>query len=61
MVAVSSHDGQVVARVTDTGEGVAEHAGQDLFEPFFTTRNEQGAAGLGLAIARATARHTGAI
>ena len=59
VVAVSSHDGQVVARVTDTGEGVAEHAGQDLFEPFFTTRTEQGAAGLGLAIARATARAHG--
>jgi signal transduction histidine kinase len=59
VVGVSSHDGRVIARVTDTGPGVPETAVPHVFEPFFTTRSEQGAAGLGLAIGRATARSNG--
>jgi signal transduction histidine kinase len=59
VVEVSSRDGQVVARVTDTGAGVPEDAVPSLFDPFFTTRSQQGAAGLGLAIARAAARAHG--
>jgi signal transduction histidine kinase len=59
VVGVSSRDGRVVASVTDTGAGVPEDAVPSLFDPFFTTRSQQGAAGLGLAIARATARAHG--
>jgi two-component system sensor histidine kinase HydH len=59
VVAVSSQDDQVVARVTDTGEGVPEDVEPHLFEPFFSTRRERGAPGLGLAIGRATARAHG--
>jgi two-component system, NtrC family, sensor histidine kinase HydH len=59
VVEVANEGDRVVARVTDTGEGVAEQIATQLFEPFFTTRAQHGAAGLGLAIGRATARAHG--
>jgi two-component system NtrC family sensor kinase len=48
-----------VVTVTDTGSGIAPEARQHVFEPFFTTRREKGAAGLGLAISRAIAEAHG--
>lgn len=39
--------------ITDTGKGIApEHISQ-LFEPFFTTRGDQGGTGLGLSVVKA--------
>ena len=40
-----------VIRVRDTGEGLGPEVRRRLFEPFFTTRTQRHAAGLGLSIA----------
>jgi signal transduction histidine kinase len=41
-------DGQVYARVRDTGIGMSDDVQQNIFEPLFTTKGEQGT-GMGLA------------
>jgi len=51
--------GRALLEVEDTGVGIAPEVLPHLFEPFFTTRAQHGAAGLGLAIGRATARAHG--
>ena len=56
-VAGGERGSQVVVRVCDNGEGIAEEARERLFEPFFTTRTK--GTGLGLAIARRTAEQLG--
>jgi two-component system, cell cycle sensor histidine kinase and response regulator CckA len=38
--------------VKDDGAGIPPDVLEHLFEPFFTTRHEQGGVGLGLAVAR---------
>jgi len=45
--------------VSDNGSGMSKEIREHLFEPFFTTRHEQGGVGLGLAVARSivTAHH----
>jgi len=45
--------------VRDNGCGMSQEILEHLFEPFFTTRHEQGGVGLGLAVARSivTAHH----
>ncbi|MDP3333710.1 MAG: ATP-binding protein [Methylococcaceae bacterium] len=45
--------------VRDNGCGISKEIIEHLFEPFFTTRHEQGGVGLGLAVARSivTAHH----
>lgn len=43
----------VVLSISDDGPGVAPADVERVFEPFFTTRREQGGAGLGLSIAQA--------
>jgi signal transduction histidine kinase len=61
-VEVSSRDGEVVLDVADTGSGIAALDLPRVFEPFFTTRPDRGAAGLGLAAARAIAdAHSGTL
>src|SRR5213076_707885 len=53
-VHVERHDGDVVVRVEDTGEGLADEAAARMFERFWRAdraRTGEGA-GLGLAIAR---------
>ncbi len=49
-------DRYVIFRVDDDGPGVDPEIRDQLFEPFVTTRSEQGGAGLGLAIVEAVAR-----
>ena len=46
----SSLDGQIVIRVRDHGPGFPPGIGEQLFEPFFSTKAE--GTGMGLAIAR---------
>lgn len=61
-IAVSVAEGRALIRVADDGEGVSESNRHRLFEPFFTTRRDQGGTGMGLAIVRALAEaHDGAI
>jgi signal transduction histidine kinase len=54
-VDVAGRGGEVVLDVADTGSGIPVLDLPRIFEPFFTTRFERGAAGLGLAAARAIA------
>jgi len=39
--------------VVDDGRGIAADARARVFEPFFTTRQDEGGTGLGLSLARA--------
>lgn len=50
----------LVLTIADDGSGVPEADAQRVFEPFFTTRREEGGAGLGLSIARALLAANGA-
>ena len=53
--------GEVVLNVQDTGYGMAEDVRDHIFEPFFSTKGEDGM-GLGLAVVKATLeRHGGTI
>ena len=54
-VEVEAAPGVVVLRVVDDGEGIPPLVLPHVFEPFFTTRGDRAAAGLGLAAARAIA------
>jgi signal transduction histidine kinase len=58
-VEVRRDGGDVLLRVSDTGPGVPSELGERAFEPFVTTREEAGALGLGLAVARLIARRHG--
>lgn len=44
----ANRDGQVCLLVRDDGPGMNEHTKKNLFEPFFTTRSQEGGTGLGL-------------
>jgi two-component system OmpR family sensor kinase len=47
-----SNGGEVVVRVADNGRGISPGNREHVFDPFFTTRREQGGTGLGLEIVR---------
>jgi signal transduction histidine kinase len=54
-VEVGAVAGEAVLRVTDTGAGIPPTVLPRVFEPFFTTRQERRASGLGLAAAQTIA------
>jgi signal transduction histidine kinase len=54
-VEVGTVGGETVLRMTDTGAGIPPFVLPRVFEPFFTTRRERGAGGLGLAAAQTIA------
>jgi signal transduction histidine kinase len=61
-LSVEVDGGEAVARVRDTGFGIAPEARSRLFQPFATSRAAQGGTGLGLSIARWIAeKHGGAV
>jgi nitrogen-specific signal transduction histidine kinase/CheY-like chemotaxis protein len=50
--AVDTAGTQVTLEVTDTGPGIPEDLQRRVFEPFFTTRAQEGGSGLGLSLCR---------
>jgi signal transduction histidine kinase len=56
--AIGNEDGVVVS-VTDDGIGMSTEAVDKAFEPYFTTRDEEGGAGLGLAVVYGFVRQSG--
>ncbi len=53
-IAVTSDDGRIVVRVSDTGGGIGSDLLETVFEPFFTTKNR--GTGIGLPVVRRIAR-----
>jgi len=61
-IRVYLEDSQFVIAVQDSGPGISNEALPNIFEPFFSTRKENGGTGLGLAIAKKIVdRHSGRI
>jgi len=58
-VATTSENGCVTIRISDDGRGVPQHERDRVFEPFFTTRQEEGGTGLGLSLVRAIVHSCG--
>lgn len=57
-----AEDGQVVIEVRDTGVGIPPEALPHIFEPFFSTKDEESGVGLGLAVVYGIVeRHGGTI
>jgi len=49
-VKVTAHDGNAEIMISDSGSGIAEDAIEELFTPFFTTKEVGAGLGLGLSI-----------
>ena len=45
----TDHEGQIIVKVTDTGNGMSEKVKQHIFEPMFTTKGKMGT-GMGLSL-----------
>jgi len=43
-----SKDGMVKVHICDSGPGIPDELRRHIFEPFFSTRSDEGAAGMGL-------------
>lgn len=52
VITTTYEDGDVVIAITDSGEGIPKQHFEDIFSPFFTTKNVGDGIGLGLAGAR---------
>ncbi|MEI2298646.1 two-component system sensor histidine kinase NtrB [Ensifer sp. MJa1] len=59
LVCAIGNEGGVVVSVTDDGIGMSAEAVDKAFEPYFTTRDEEGGAGLGLAVVYGFVRQSG--
>jgi signal transduction histidine kinase len=59
LIRAVSADEDVVVSVTDDGIGMSPEAADKAFEPYFTTRDEEGGAGLGLAVVYGFVRQSG--
>jgi len=57
-IAASLADGAVTIRLADNGPGIPAADRERVFDPFFTSKREQGGTGLGLPIARALAENS---
>ena len=62
VVAVGRNSKDVWLEVSDDGRGISEELQERVFEPFFTTRLDEGGTGLGLSLVRAIAHaHGGSV
>lgn len=52
LVETTREENGIFVRVCDTGKGISPEHLEDVFEPFFTTRKQQGGTGLGLSVCR---------
>lgn len=61
-IAVTADDDAVTAVVRDNGPGIAPEHLQRIFEPFYTTKRDQGGTGLGLSVSVGIAEnHSGSL
>lgn len=58
-IAFSLHEQELTIRISNNGEPIPGEGREQVFNPFFTTRREQGGSGLGLGIARSLAEAYG--
>ncbi|UCG59407.1 MAG: HAMP domain-containing histidine kinase [Phycisphaerales bacterium] len=58
-IEVSQHNGQVWITVTDQGPGISEKIGEQIFEPFFSTKRAGSSTGLGLTVSQNLIRKSG--
>jgi len=59
---LDAHEGNyVILTVSDTGIGMTRDVQEHVFEPFFSTKEEKGGTGMGLATVYSTVRHHGGI
>ena len=62
LLRIGSSEGRALIEVSDTGRGIAPEVLPRIFDPFFSTRLDEGGTGLGLAIVREIVdRHGGTI
>jgi signal transduction histidine kinase len=59
IVSARSSEGELQIRVSDDGSGISEGNRERVFDPFFTTRRDEGGTGMGLGIVRALLRAHG--